>query len=162
MYLSYVGHLLTYNFFQDPWNESNDDASYGETLNLMTRAAEAHWYAGDLDEAKTQLLEIDRHVHDPKDRAPAAIIGSRVYAQRGDSRTAFLTLQRAMSGFEVEINDMTYDECDKEFERLVPLIQSKELDLGEESIQQADRSMHTLGALVRIPMGRTLCHCLEK
>ena len=28
----------------EPWTDSNEDASYAETLALFTRSAEAHWY----------------------------------------------------------------------------------------------------------------------
>lgn len=144
--LYYFQHCLDL-LQDDPWDESNGDASYGETLTLMTRAAEAYWYDGQFDEAAVLLDEIGRHARDAADKAPAAIIRSRLFAQKGDSRTAFLALRRVLAELGFEILSTTYDECDTEFARLLPLIQQKPLDLSESQSARVDRNVHTLGAL---------------
>ncbi|KAK5117209.1 hypothetical protein LTR85_008977 [Meristemomyces frigidus] len=144
--LYYFQHCLDL-LQDDPWDESGGDASYGETITLMTRAAEAYWYDGQFDQAAMLLDEISRHARDAVDKAPAAIIRSRLYAQKGDSRTAFLALRRALSELGVEIPNTTYDDCDTEFERILPLIQQKKLDLSESQRAKVDRNVHTLGAL---------------
>lgn len=144
--LYYFQHCLDL-LQDDPWDETGGDASYGETLTLMTRAAEAHWYAGQSKEAGILLKEIATHGRDASDKAPAAIIGSRLYAQRGDSRAAFLTLRRALGDLGVEVISTTYEDCDKEFERLIPVIQSRDVDLSDASKASIDRRTHTIGAL---------------
>ncbi|KAK4545160.1 hypothetical protein LTR36_003711 [Oleoguttula mirabilis] len=144
--LYYFQHCLDL-LQDDPWDESGGDASYGETLTLMTRAAEGYWYDGQLDQAAILLDEISGHARDAADKAPAAIIRSRLYAQKGDTRTAFLALRRALADLGVEIPSTTYDACDMEFERILPLLQQKQLDLSDFQSARVDRDVHTLGAL---------------
>ncbi|KAK5138047.1 hypothetical protein LTR08_005845 [Meristemomyces frigidus] len=131
----------------DPWDETDEDASYGETLTLMTRAAEAYWYDGQFDQASILLNEICTHAKDASDKAPAAIIRSRLYAQKGDSQSAFLSLRESLEEFDVIIPNTTYEDCDAELARILPLIQVKELDLRDLHAGRIDRSLDTLGAL---------------
>ena len=131
----------------DPWDESQEDASYAETLTLMTRAAEANWYQGQVETAEVLLQEIRTHARDAADKAPAAIIQSRIYAQKGDVRTAFLALRKAIAELGVELGRPSYDKCDEEFRRIMPLLQARELDLSDVGLKPTDRNMHTMGAL---------------
>ena len=129
----------------DPWNDAKEDSSYAETLALYTRAAEAYWYIGDFTGAGRCLGPIFEHAREPSDKAPASIICSRVSAQKGDSKSAFWRLKRALSELGVDVEDRTWEECDDEYHRLMPLLRGRDLDL--ENLGKVDRKLQVLGAV---------------
>ncbi|KAK3069716.1 Chk1 protein kinase [Teratosphaeriaceae sp. CCFEE 6253] len=131
----------------DPWDEGNTDVRYGETLALMTKAAEANWYMGEYGEAQKLLDQIFEHGRCAADKAPATIIASRMHAQRGDSRSAFLLLERALAELGIRLCSGSWAACDREFETLVPRVQAKIAELGELGVLQSDRDLQTTGAL---------------
>lgn len=146
--LYYIKHCLDL-LADDPWAESEiTDASYQETLTLLTKGAEAYWYHGDVEEAETVLHEIFSHVHDAKDRAPAAIIRSRMYAVQGDSRSAFLSLKRALGDLHIDIPSTDWKTCDAEFERIVGRLKVKSTDLSDFALGDIDHDLMTIGALM--------------
>ncbi|TKA71926.1 hypothetical protein B0A55_07921, partial [Friedmanniomyces simplex] len=131
----------------DPWDESNEDASYGESLALMTKAAEAYWYVGEYHDAQALLNQIFENGRCWADKAPATIIASRMYAQRGNSRTAFSLLNTALTELGVRLGSQSYEDCDREFEALIPRLKTKVSELGELGQQHIDRDLQTVGAL---------------
>lgn len=131
-----------------PWtDDATGDATYQETLTLKTRAAEAFWYAQKYDEAANLLDEVNTFALDTIDKAPAAIILSRMYAQRGDSEKAFDSLKRALSGLGLEIADSTWDECDEHFHSLVLRLQASPLLLDDHA-ESVGKEIGTLGAIL--------------
>lgn len=132
-----------------PWkDDALGDATYQETLTLKTRAAEAFWYSQQYDEAAKLLDEVNTHARDTIDKAPAAIILSRMYAQRGDSEKAFDSLKKALSGLGLEIAESTWDGCDEDFHHLITRLQSKPLLVDGESTAVVSKELGTLGALL--------------
>lgn len=132
-----------------PWqDDAVGDATYQETLTLKTRAAEAFWYAQQYDEASKLLDEVNTHARDTIDKAPAAIMFSRMYAQRGNSEKAFDSLKAALSGLGLQIADSTWEGCDEDFHRLVLRLQSQPPLLDNESGPRVDKELGTLGALL--------------
>lgn len=129
----------------EPWDDANEDSSYAETLALYTRAAEAYWYVNDFDAAGRCLGPIFAHAREPTDKAPASIICSRISTAKGDSRAAFGRLKRALAELGVEVPEMTWEECDDEYHRLMPLLRGRECDLKNAS--KADRRLSVLGAV---------------
>ena len=135
---------------ENPWTDDDDDASYGETLTLMTKAAEAAAYLGHNEEAGKLLQQVFQQGRDPCDRAPATIIGSRLYAQRGNSRVAFSLINTALSELDHDIPSADMDECDREFEKLIPRLQAKNAEILESPLlggQVIDRELQVKGAL---------------
>jgi serine/threonine protein kinase/tetratricopeptide (TPR) repeat protein len=126
--LFYLTHCLTL-LQSDPWNESNPDVSYDETLSVFTRTAENYWYLGYVDAALNLTTEVFEHAKNAVDSAPCFIIRSRVYAMQGDSQSAFATLKRCLTGLGLDLPDTTWDESDKEYWRVVNLL--KEVDRRE-------------------------------
>lgn len=145
--LFYFKHCLSL-LPEDPWDESNGDTSYGETLTLMTRAAESYWSHGTFEEASTLLKNVFDHARDVSDKAPAAIIHSRMHAQMGNSLAAFNTLKDALAELGLEVPDTTWDECDEEFQRIFPLLSSNPPDTSNGLTKPIDRKLATLGALL--------------
>lgn len=132
----------------NPWSDEDEDASYGETLTLMTRAAENFWFCGDIKESTRLLSEIQDNARDGIDKAPARIICSRMQVQYGDNRAAFVPLYSAITELGVKLKQETsWEECDAEFERLLPLIQAKSVDTEAAAQQDISRHVSTLGAL---------------
>lgn len=144
--LYYFKHCLDL-LQDDPWDESLGDASYVETLTLMTRAAEAYWYMGHYDEASVLLTDIYSHARSAADKAPAAIIKNRMYVAQGDSKTAFMVLLQVVAELGVKIPSLTWDECDEEFQRLVPQLQAKALDLTLAGRTNQRGDVQTLGPI---------------
>jgi signal transduction histidine kinase/predicted ATPase/DNA-binding response OmpR family regulator/serine/threonine protein kinase len=133
---------------EDPWDDSTGKASYSEVITIKTRAAEAFSYVGEVEEASELLDDVFNHARNADDSAPAAIIRSRMYAQQGDSRKAFQSLRHAMASLGVKMYDWTWEECDTEFMRLVPLLEANPPSAMVERKQTADRSLISLGALL--------------
>ncbi|KAK5115572.1 hypothetical protein LTR62_001231 [Meristemomyces frigidus] len=133
----------------DPWSDdSGEDANYGETLTLTTKAAEAYWYVGQLEDADKLLKAIFANARSPADKAPATIIASRIYAISGDNRSAFQLLESSLLELGVSLSSPTIEECDAEFEQLLPALQMKTNDLGDFAENNGDRELFTLGALL--------------
>jgi signal transduction histidine kinase/predicted ATPase/serine/threonine protein kinase/DNA-binding response OmpR family regulator len=133
---------------KDPWDDVTDKASYSEVITIKTRAAEAYSYVGQLEQASELLEDVFSHARNADDSAPAAIIRSRMYAQQGDSRKAFQSLRFAMAALGVKMYDWTWEECDTEFMRLVPLLETNPPSVMAEKKHTADRSLVSLGALL--------------
>ncbi|KAK4497878.1 hypothetical protein PRZ48_010533 [Zasmidium cellare] len=135
---------------KNPWTDSEDSA-YVETLTLKTRASEAYWFDGQYEKGKQVLDEVFRQARDFTDKTPAAIILSRMHAQRGDSSSAFKVLKGALTDVGIAVPDTTWEECDEEFQKVLPLLQmtAPDLDRAEsESGRSVDRELATLGALL--------------
>lgn len=144
--LYYFQHALSL-LSDDPWRDEPPDTQYQETLTLLTKASASYWYLGFFDEANVLLKEIMNNARDPTDKAPAFIIQSRMYAQRGDSYTAFVTLKSALADFGVEIKEATWADCDAEFQELAPILQRREPDYAAAEHSIADRELLTVGAV---------------
>ena len=129
----------------DPWSDDKEDSSYAETLALYTRAAETYWYMNDFDGAATCLGPIFAHARDPMDKAPASIICSRISTQKGDSKAAFRRLKAALASLEVDVPELSWDECDNEYHRLMPLLRGQHVDFPD--CGQIDRKLQVLGAI---------------
>ncbi|GIZ48579.1 hypothetical protein CKM354_001163300 [Cercospora kikuchii] len=132
----------------NPWNDETGDATYAETLTLFIRAAEAFWYNGEYEDATTLLNAVFSHARHATDKAPAAIILSRMYVQKGDSKTAFEGLRQALVDLGLAIEDRTLEQCDEELQRLLPQLQEASMDLSGIEAKDIDRSLMTLGALL--------------
>lgn len=132
----------------DPWDESAPDVSYQETLTLLTNAAAAYWYLGFFDESGTILQEIFLHAKHPADKTPGFIIQSRMYAQQGDSKTAFLSMKHALADLGILITDTTWEECDAEFKLLLPLVKVTDRELFTAREPDMDHNMITIGAVM--------------
>jgi signal transduction histidine kinase/serine/threonine protein kinase len=129
----------------DPWDDAKEDANYAEALMLYTRAAEAYWYTNDFSGAGSCLGPIFKHARDPIDKAPASMICSRISGQKGDSKASFWRLKHALSDLGVEVPERSWDECDEEFHRILPLFRGQEPDLDGPA--NFDRKISTIGAL---------------
>jgi predicted ATPase/signal transduction histidine kinase len=133
---------------EEPWNDKTGDTTYTECLTLKTRAAEALWYASHYEEASKLLLEVNHHAREVADKAPVAIILSRMHAQRGDSSTAFESLKVALAELGLAISDRSWDECDDEFQRLVPLLHANPPQFEGFDPVSVDKGLMTLAALL--------------
>jgi signal transduction histidine kinase len=108
-----------------PWKDGEPDVSYEETLELYTRAAECYLYMGSYSEATRILSAVFSHARTAVEKAPAWVLQSRIYAQKGDSQSAFKALKSCLAALNVHVDDEpSFEKCDAEFERLVMKIQS--------------------------------------
>lgn len=129
----------------EPWSNSYEDSSYAETLALYTRAAEAYWYMSDFDGASRCLGPIFANARDPADKAPASILCSRISGQNGDAKGAFWRLKQALAELGVDVPEATWEQCDKEFHRILPLLKEREPQLDD--VGHVDRKLQVIGAV---------------
>ena len=111
-----------------PWDDTQHDTYYQETLTLYTRAAENFWYQAFFDEADALIKEIFAHARSAIDVAPAWIIESRIHAVQGNSRQAFKSMKQCLSRLGLEIPESSWDDCDREFFELCRLLQTMNYD----------------------------------
>ncbi|KAI8938234.1 hypothetical protein NX059_005895 [Plenodomus lindquistii] len=110
----------------DPWDDSQPDVSYQETLQLFVRSAECYWHQGMLDEALSLIRTTFKNARDPCDMASSFILQSRVFAIRGDAFGAFQALKDCLSLLGSSIPPTTWEECDSEFHRLYSILQNSD------------------------------------
>jgi signal transduction histidine kinase/tetratricopeptide (TPR) repeat protein len=103
----------------DMWNGQAEDVYYEETLQIHTAAAECYLYRGQHQEAKRLLLSASSNARTAVDRAPSLILQSRMFAQEGDSSSAFDALKKCLVALEVKVDsNPTFPICDSIFKRL--------------------------------------------
>ncbi|KAK7977580.1 hypothetical protein PG996_003634 [Apiospora saccharicola] len=105
----------------DPWDETQDDVEYEETLQLYLRAAECYVYMGQNTTAHRFLDTIFHHARNAGDKASAWLIQSRISAQNGDSHTALNILKSSLEQLQVDFDDgpsVTFESLDAEFMKL--------------------------------------------
>jgi predicted ATPase len=96
---------------EDMWSDA-EDADYNETLQIYTAAAECYLYTGQYQDAKDLLLSISSNARTSVDKAPAWILQSRVFAQEGDSTSAFQALKGCLAILDVKVDDdPTFPKC---------------------------------------------------
>jgi signal transduction histidine kinase len=119
----YFAHCLL--LLQDnPWDESQPDVSYQETLQLFVRSAECYWHQGMLEEALSLIRTTFKNARNPSDMASSFILQSRVFAVQGDSVGAFQALKDCLSLLGTPIPPITWEACDEEFRRIHAKLQN--------------------------------------
>jgi signal transduction histidine kinase/CheY-like chemotaxis protein/tetratricopeptide (TPR) repeat protein len=130
---------------KDPWMNGEVDVYYEETLQLHVRAAECYLFTGHYHDAKRLLLDVFQNAKTPVDKAPAWVLQSRIYAQEGDSQSAFNALKQCLAALDIIVeSNPTFEKCDAEFERLSLKIQSMD---SEELINRAMAKNSNLAAV---------------
>jgi signal transduction histidine kinase len=144
----YFAHCLL--LLQDtPWDDSQPDVSYQETLQLFVRSAECYWHQGMLDEALSLIRTTFKNARDPCDMASSFILQSRVLALRGDSFAAFQALKDCLSLLDTPIPPTTWDACDTEFRDIYTTLQQIDKD---ELIARQPPAAHDRILLTRGPI----------
>lgn len=102
-----------------PWNESQPDVHYKETLMLYIRTAECNWYLGHFATAHGLLAVTFDQAKDAVDKAPSWVLQSKMYAHQGDNNRAFSALKGCLADLGINVKEeATWEECDAEFQRL--------------------------------------------
>ncbi|KJZ80283.1 hypothetical protein HIM_00133 [Hirsutella minnesotensis 3608] len=106
-----------------PWDDSAEDVSYEETMQLHLRSAECYLFMGQLPAANDLLSVIFANARTPIDKAPAYVLQSRIFTQNGNALAAFISLKECLSALGVILDDEpTYEKCDAWFDRLTSQI----------------------------------------
>jgi len=130
------------------WDESSEDVSYGETLSLHTKIAEAYWYMSDFANSGRVLEIIFAKAKSPADKAPASIIHSRMCATRGNSKAALVALKDSLAQLGLEMPDTTWEECDEKFHEQLPMLQASTFDIDNIANEPANTDLTILGAVL--------------
>lgn len=147
MCLTYYKSCL-YLLQDDAWNEAAEDVSYGETLSLHTKMAEAYWYMNDFVQSGKVLEVIFNKAKNPADKAPASIIHSRMCASRGNSKAALLALQDCLSLLGMEMPETTWEQCDEIFFHQLPILQASTFDVEAAASQPLNTDLTIFGAVL--------------
>jgi predicted ATPase len=133
----------------DPWDDGAVDAYYEETLQLFIRAAECYLYMGQYHEAKRLLHKVFQNAKTPVDKAPAWVLQSRIFAQEGDSASAFQALRQCLGALDIEVDDApSFEKCDAEFDRLCVKIQSTNTQELISTSISPDSNLAAVGAVL--------------
>ncbi|KAF2402195.1 hypothetical protein EJ06DRAFT_573809 [Trichodelitschia bisporula] len=145
--LFYLVHCMT--LLQDnPWDESQPDVNYHETLDLYLKTAAAHCYEQQIGEARKLVEAVLQHARNPIDKAPAYVTKSRTYAFEGDSQAAFEALRDCLAQLGTVIPETTFEECDEEFLDLCKLLNSTNFDDLVSRPTKIDPMMAALGPVL--------------
>jgi tetratricopeptide (TPR) repeat protein len=133
----------------NPWKDGEIDVYYDETLQFYTRAAECYLYMGSYSEAKRLLSSVFSNARTAVEKAPAWVLQSRIYAQEGDSQSAFKALKQCLAGLGVDVEDEpSFEKCDAEFERLIIKIQSIDRNDLIKRTMAKDSNLAAVGAVL--------------
>jgi hypothetical protein len=132
----------------DAWDEADEDVSYGETLSLHTKTAEAYWLLNDFANSGRVLEIIFTKAKSPADKAPASIIHSRMCATRGNSKAALLALRDSLLQLDMEMPEITWEECDEKFHELLPSLQASTIDIDAITNGRGNTDLTILGAVL--------------
>jgi signal transduction histidine kinase/predicted ATPase/DNA-binding response OmpR family regulator len=132
----------------DAWDENAEDVSYGETLSLHTKTAEAYWYMNDFANSGRVLEIIFTKAKSPADKAPASIIHSRMCATRGNSKAALSALRDSLLQLGMEMPDTTWEKCDEKFHEQLPLLQASTFDIDAIADKPVNTDLTILGAVL--------------
>jgi hypothetical protein len=145
----YFVHCLL--LLQDnPWDDTQPDVSYQETLQLFVRSAECYWHLDMLDEALSLIRTTFKHARDPCDMASSFILQSRVFAVRGDSFGAFQSLKDCLSLLSSPLENTSWEECDAEFQKIYSKFKTIDKDeLLTSRPPVDDRVLMTLGPILQ-------------
>ncbi|RKF71790.1 Peroxide stress-activated histidine kinase mak3 [Golovinomyces cichoracearum] len=143
-----------YNFCFDllqenHWEDGGLDVNYAETLRLHTRAAECYIYNGNHSEARKILGTVISQARTEVEKAPAWVLKSRIYAQEGDSVSAFRALKSCLVGLGIDVDDEpSFDKCDADFEKLIVRIQSMDTESLTNRSVSNDSDLFAVGAVL--------------
>jgi tetratricopeptide (TPR) repeat protein len=119
-YLNNCAKLLQ----ESPWDDAKPDTDYQETLSLYTRYAELLWFQREFETSVEVLDKIFANATSPVDLSPALMIKSRVYAVQGNSIEAFSTIKTGLQRLGLTLPDVTYEQADENFHRILKLLES--------------------------------------
>lgn len=138
-----------FNLLQDsPWDNSNEDVDYRETLNIFTRSAECYWYQGFFEPALGLCQTIFTNAKSAVDKAPSWVLQSRIFAMRGDSFAAFEALKQCLTELGVQVPDKSWEECDTQFQSLCAVLQQNDREELLSRPLTTDSKLLAMGAVL--------------
>ncbi|KAK3297674.1 uncharacterized protein B0H64DRAFT_129665 [Chaetomium fimeti] len=144
-YFSHAVALLQSN----PWDESAEDVSYNETLQIYLQAAECYLFMGHQSAASVLLQTIFDHARTDFDKAPAWVLQSRIFAQAGDSNEALASLQQCLVALDMAVdNSPSMEKCDQHFERLTEKIRTTNREQVLSPVATPDPMLVSIGAVL--------------
>ncbi|EAQ86661.1 hypothetical protein CHGG_07914 [Chaetomium globosum CBS 148.51] len=133
----------------NPWDESAEDVSYDETLQIYLQAAECYLFMGHQSAAGVLLRTIFDHARTDLDKAPAWVLQSRILSQSGDSNQALFSLKQCLAALDVVVDDCpTMEKCDEHFERLAEKIRTTDRQLVLNPPTTLDPMLSSVGAVL--------------
>ena len=104
---------------QTPWIEPAFDVSYAETLSIYLRTAELYWHQGRSVDAQNLLASIFTGARSASDKAPAWILQSKLFAEKGNLQGAFTALKTSLLELGLDISATpTWETCDRDYHEL--------------------------------------------
>ena len=134
----------------DAWTDyPSQDATYDETLNTYTEAAELFWHQGRFDDAQRALTVIFENARTAAHKAPAWIIQSKLFAQSGDMSGSCLALQSSLMELGQEFDaESTWERCDQDLFRLERVLNEESFDKIFEKPLSAEPEIIATGSVI--------------
>ena len=134
----------------DPWIDRPDqDATYKETLTIHTEAAELFWHQGRFDEAQKALDAIFAKARTAAHKAPAWILQSKLFAQRGDMSRSCAALKTSLMELGQKFDaEMAWARCDQELVKLDQVLNRESIDMAFEKPLSTDPDIIATGSVI--------------
>ena len=134
---------------RNPWDETLEDVSYNETIQLHLQAAECYLYMSNYDASMALLSTVFEFARSPLDKAPAFVLQSRILSQSGEAKVALSALKECLHALGVKFNDEpTFQQCDQDFERLSVKIQTTDRAAVLNLKDYNDPALASIGAVL--------------
>ncbi|KAL6715259.1 Chk1 protein kinase [Lecanora helva] len=133
----------------DPWNENSFDVYYIETLCMYTKTAELYWHQGRSIDAENLIGVIFQGAHSASDKAPAWILQSKLFAQKGKMQGAFTALKTSLLELGLDVSTTpTWESCDTDYLDLSSRLQAASFTDIISKPLSSDRTVLAMGALL--------------
>ena len=140
----------------DPWNDSQADVYYDETMRLFIATAEMSWSQGQNDDALKLIDEVFAHGKDAVSKSRAWIIKAKIFAQLGDHYSSMESLLTCLDELGVHLRSPTsFEECDEAYRQLKTYVESADLDAIAQKPLSQDPILITIGAVMAEAMAVT-------
>lgn len=137
--------LLAY----DIWDSSDEGAGAknSEVQQLLMSAAARHLDLGQFNQATHLIDQVLAQTRDPLERSSALILVSRIHARQGNTQSAINAMRNALTDLGYELELTTFDECDAQFRRILPLTLVTP-DLSTADVVEIDPKLQTVGSVL--------------
>ncbi|KAL2427946.1 Peroxide stress-activated histidine kinase mak3 [Exophiala dermatitidis] len=137
----------------DRWDTDNQDVFYDETLQLLVNSAEIMYLQGEKAEALELLKETFANARCPADKTRSYILKGRILASQGKFSEAFAAQRECLEELGISLPDVTWDDCDVEFEKLASRIQELDHEKLLSTPLSEDRAVIALGTVLSESLG---------
>ncbi|KAJ9654108.1 Chk1 protein kinase [Neophaeococcomyces mojaviensis] len=142
----------------NPWDETQPDVFFEETLQLFVTTAELQFEHGNLEEATRLIDETFKHARCSADKTRPYLLRAKILNKGGQFEQAFKNLQTCLADLGLETTNKPWTELDADFKRLEVKLRGMEpSEIVSRPLSQ-DRTVVALGTVLSEALATVYWH----